>query len=233
MSKESTFAKAVSGAASFWDGWGEAFNGITDPIDDLIDFVTAPKDLLQDSDGNYFGIEGLSSSNIKETAAARQKRKNEERASGGGSGNAFDNRPGTTALAEASESFVNMDEILAKTVGAVETDARTIPFQGLLELQDIDVMGNAQALYDIARGITPNEIAGNLANKEVGPNIFVEGSQARPYMGPMTADSMGGTSIINNPNQERARRLLNSKRQNSAEVAASEKYVDNLIGRKK
>jgi len=233
MSKEGVYAKAVSGAASFWDGWGETLDGITDPIDDFIDLITSPKELLQDSDNNYFGIEGLSSRNIKATAAARQKRKNEEKASGGGSGNAFDNRPGTDALATASDSFVNMDEILASTVGTVETDARTIPFQGLLDLQGIDVMGNAKDVYDIVRGVSPNEIAGKLASKEIGPNIFVEGSQSKPYMGPITADSMGGKSIINNSNQERARRILNSKRQNATEVAASEKFVDDLIKRNK
>ena len=234
MSKEEgVYARAISGAASFWDGWGESLDGITDPIDDFIDLITSPKDLLQDSEGNYFGIDGLSSRNIKETAAARQKRKNEEKASGGGSGNAFDNTPGTDALATASDSFVNMDEILASTVGTVETDARTIPFQGLLDLQGIDVMGNAKDVYDIVRGVSPNEIAGKLASKEVGPNIFVEGSQSKPYMGPMTANSMGGKSIINNSNQERARRILNSKRQNATEVAASEKFVDDLIKRNK
>ena len=233
MSKEGVYAKAVSGAASFWDGWGETLDGITDPIDDFIDLITSPKELLQDSDNNYFGIEGLSSRNIKATAAARQKRKNEEKASGGGSGNAFDNRPGTDALATASDSFVNMDEILASTVGTVETDARTIPFQGLLDLQGIDVMGNAKDVYDIVRGVSPNEIAGKLASKEIGPNIFVEGTstpkEGPNYMGPMTADSMGGESIINNALQKK---YLNSSKTKPTK-AASEKFVDDLIKRNK
>lgn len=235
MSKEEgVYARAISGAASFWDGWGETLDGITDPIDDFIDLITSPKDLLQDSEGNYFGIDGLSSRNIKETAAARQKRKNEERVSGGGSGNAFDNSPGTDALATASDSFVNMDEILTSTVSTVETGGATkIPFQGLLELQDIDVMGNANALYDIARGVSPNEIAGKLASKEIGPNIFVEGTstpkEGPNYMGPMTANSMGGESIINNALQKK---YLNSSKTKPTK-AASEKFVDDLIKRNK
>jgi len=234
MAKESLYARAIGGAASFWDGWGEAFNGITDPIDDFIDVITSPKELLQDSDNNYFGIEGLSSRNIKETAANRQKRKNEERASGGGSGNPFDNRPGTDAYATASDSFVNMDEILANTVDTVEVGGATkIPFQGLLELQDIDVMGNAQELYAIAKGISPNEIAGELAKKNVGPNIFIEGTstpkEGPNYMGPMTADSMGGESIINNALQKK---YLNSSKTKETK-AASEKFVDDLIKRNK
>ena len=48
-------------------------------------------------------------------------------------------------------------------------------------------------------------------------------------MGPMTADSMGGESIINNALQKK---YLNSSKTKETK-AASEKFVDDLIKRNK
>jgi hypothetical protein len=230
----STWAKITTNAGKFWDGLGDVFDPVSDAIDTAVDIVTAPKDLFQDSEGNYLGIEGLNTENIKKTAAQRQKRKNEQ--SAGGSSNPFDNRPGTDALATA-ESFIDMDEIIASTVGSVDPSVEVsnrIPGAGLLELAGIDLMDNSKKLYDIARGVSPNEIAGKIATRDVGPNIFIDDQNSavfaqQPRVGPVSASNFGKSSFIGL--SDKGKRLFSTGIKQ--DKASSEKFVDELIKRNK
>lgn len=230
----STWAKITTNAGKFWDGFGDVFDPVSDAIDTAVDIVTAPKDLFQDSEGNYLGIKGLNTKNIKKTAAERQKKKNENRS--GGSGNPFDNKPGTVAAATA-ESFIDMDEIIANTVGSVDPRVEVsnrIPGAGLLELAGVDLMDNSKKLYDIARGVSPNEIAGKIATRDVGPNIFIDDQNPavfaqQPRVGPVSASNFGNSSYIGL--SDKGKRLFSSGIEQ--DKAGSEKFVDELIKRNK
>lgn len=226
MSNGSTWGKITSNAAKFWDDFGSGLDNITDPIDDFIDWISQPKELLQDSEGNYFGIDGLSSRAIKEYGATSlEKEQARER------GSPFSQLGNIGSSAAAStDSFINMDDIDAQiaSIQGADVDVSKIPYQGLLDLQDIDSMSIARKLYDISRGVEPNEIAGNIAKAKVGPNLFLDtNAEGLPTIRSLTNQYDKG--FFNEADRQRVLRRPDWKK--AATKAESEKYLDEAIKR--
>jgi|TARA_B100001540_G_scaffold231478_1_gene205676 hypothetical protein len=223
----STWGKITSNAAKFWDGFGDGLDNITKPIDDFIDFITQPKELLQDSEGNYFGIDGLSSDAISEYGAASLER---ERAREQGFMSSPFSNIGSQArdIASATSSLSTVSDIESTLNNIPDNVLHTIPYQGLLDLQNIDTMSIAKELYDIARGVTPNEIAGKIAQRQPVPNIPI-GNPYKPFGGFNTDARI-----------EANRKFLaqvppafrdHYKKRNKQQKAESEKYLDEAIKR--
>tara|TARA_R100000234_G_scaffold118697_1_gene99700 strand:+ start:2869 stop:3483 length:615 start_codon:yes stop_codon:yes gene_type:complete len=168
----STWGQITSNAAQFWDGVGGFWREANEAVDEAIDWVTQPRKLLQDSEGNYFGF--VSSEDIKK-AAGENYRKQQEGSRGASEG-LFSNI-GTTAMAGASGDYQSaIRRIQATEVPDLSPSIspRSIPYEDELRAANIDVDGISKRLFDAANGDVQNQVISQSVLDEVTPTILIE-----------------------------------------------------------
>jgi len=173
----STWGEIASNAASFWDGVGGFFGEAKDAIDEAVDWVTQPRKLIQDSEGNYFGIPGMSSEKIKDAAGTAWTRQQEGMQ--GGSSPFSD--IGTTSFLGAQESYESAAKrVQASDVSRFTADAAVtepVPYLNQLDAIGVNTRGIIEELNAIAKGDAPNEVLLRGGSKQVKPTILLDSSR--------------------------------------------------------
>ena len=168
----STWGQITSNAAQFWDGVGDFAGDVNEWVDEAIDWVTQPRKLLQDSEGNYFGIPGFNTEKIKKSAGDAWTKQQEQ-----GSASPFLNIGSESFLASSGDY-----ESSIQRIKATETDTYTampkssIPYKN--EVGAIIGPGNAAAISDhlmrAANGDVQNQVITKSVTDEVAPTIILD-----------------------------------------------------------
>jgi hypothetical protein len=167
----SVWGEITSNAAHFWDGVNDWGGGVKDAVDEAVDWVTQPRKLLQDSEGNYFGIPGFNTEKIKKSAGDAWTKQQEQ-----GSASPFLNIGSDSFLASSGDYESSIQRIKATDTDPYTAPANSVPYG--------DVIGatigepNAAAISDhlmrAASGDAQNQVITKSVTDEVAPTIILD-----------------------------------------------------------